>query len=101
MNTTLVTVCCALALLACGSRNHGDTYARGTTVQQQCCDGLAGDARDRCLTDIVRIDDKAVATSSANQQTYACVAAHFTCDPATGHATQASAQQQLECLQEL
>ncbi len=100
MNTTLVTICC-LALAACGSRSHGDTYARGTNLQQQCCESLAGSARDRCLSDIVRVDDKAVVSSSANQQTYACVVDHFTCDAATGHATQASAQQQLECIQEL
>jgi hypothetical protein len=91
----------ALTLAACGGGHHGDTYARATDVQQQCCEHLAGDVRSTCLRDIVRVDDASVARSDANQSTYACVTEHFACDPATGHATKASAQAQLDCIQDL
>jgi len=91
----------ALTLAACGGSRHGDTYARATDVQQQCCEHLAGDARDGCLRGIIRIDDAAVARSDASQSTYACVTEHFACDAATGRATKASAQAQLDCIQDL
>ena len=91
----------ALTLAACGGGHHGDTYARATDVQQQCCEHLAGGARDSCLREIVRVDDAHVASTDANQSTYACVGEHFACDAATGHATKASAQAQLECIQDL
>ena len=88
-------------LLGCGGGKPADTYARGTQVQEQCCEHLAGAGRDSCLQQVVRVDDKAVAASPLNQQTFACVVDHFACDPASGHATQASAQAQLECIQDL
>jgi hypothetical protein len=90
-----------IALAACGGGSHGDTYAHATHVQEECCEHLAGPARDGCLHDIVRVEDTAVAKASANQSTYACVTEHFACDAATGHATVASAQAQLECIQDL
>ncbi len=96
----------AVALAACGGGgggggSSGDTYTRATDVQGACCENLQGDSRTQCLQQVVRVDDAAVAKNSINQQTYACVVDHFTCDPASGRPTQASAQAQLECLQEL
>jgi hypothetical protein len=93
----------ALSLAACGGGGGkgGDTYARGTQVQEQCCENLKDGARDECLKKIVRVGDPEVAKTDINQQQYACVTEHFACDPATGHATQASAQAQLDCIQDL
>lgn len=100
----LTTVACAtlFALLAaCGGRAHQDTYQHATAVEQQCCEHLAGAARDQCLGSLVRVDDPAVATSSTNQQTFACVSDHFVCDASTGRATHDSAQAQLDCIADL
>jgi hypothetical protein len=90
-----------IAAAACGGGRHGDTYARATDVQQQCCEHVAGDARTSCLSGIVRVDDPQVAHTSANQSTYGCVTEYFSCDATTGHATTSSAQAQLECIQDL
>jgi hypothetical protein len=90
-----------LLATACGGSKRSDTYARANDVQGQCCQKLGAGARDKCLSGIVRIDDAAIAQSTANQATYACVAKHFVCDPSTGHPTQQSAQTQLECIQDL
>jgi hypothetical protein len=103
---TLARTTVALAILAglaaCGGgKRSGDTYGRAVQVQEQCCENLAGPARDDCLRKIVRVDDPEVQRTSTNQQQYACVVEHFSCDSRTGHATQASAQAQLECLQDL
>jgi hypothetical protein len=101
---TPVVATVALALLAVGCGGGGkrkDTYARGTQVQEQCCEHLSGEARDQCLQKIVRVSDPEVARTDINQQQYACVVEHFVCDPARGHATQASAQAQMDCLQDL
>ena len=99
----LVTPVCAVVftIAACGGSPHGDTYARGTEIEQQCCEHLGGGTRDKCLSDIVRVDDAKVRDHPANQSTYRCVTDNFTCDGTTGHATQASAQAQLECIQDL
>ena len=99
----VATLASALAAGACGGSKHsgGDTYAKAEDVQGDCCEHLSGDARTQCVSQIVRVDDQNVARTSVNQQTYACVTDHFTCDPATGHATPASAQAQLECIQDL
>jgi hypothetical protein len=92
-------------MAACGGGGGGgkkpDTYARANDVQGQCCQHLQAGARDQCLQGIVRIDDTAVASTSTNQATYACVVDHFQCNPETGHPTQQSAQAQLECIQDL
>lgn len=91
----------SILLAACGGGGHkADTYARGTDVQQACCEHLQGDGRSACLQKIVRVEDLAQ-RSPTNQATYGCVVDHFTCDPATGHATQASAQAQIDCIQDL
>jgi len=90
-----------LTLAACGGGKHGDTYAKGTQVQEQCCEHLQGQPRDACLQKIVRVSDADVAKSKANQQQYACVVEHFTCDASTGQPTPASAQAQLDCIQDL
>ena len=93
----------ALATAACGGgggHKNDNTYARATDVQQSCCEHLSGPGRDQCLQKIVRVEDFAQ-KAPANQSTYACVAEHFTCDTATGHATQQSAQAQIDCIQEL
>lgn len=94
----------ALTLLGCGGGGGPkttDTYVRGTQVQEECCENLSGPARDQCLQKIVRVSDSEVAKTSTNQEQYACVVEHFVCDPATGHATQPSAQTQMDCLQDL
>ena len=39
--------------------------------------------------------------ASANQRTFACVQRHFVCEPATGRATAASNQAQLDCITDL
>ncbi len=87
---------------ACGGGSkpkESNTYVRASSVQQECCEH-AGANRDSCLKDIVRVEDFAQ-QSPQNQATYACVADNFTCDPASGHATQPSAQAQLDCIQDL
>jgi len=87
--------------VACGGGKRADTYARASDVQGECCEHLAGGQRDKCLADIVRIEDRDVAKTEVNQATYACVVDHFECNPTTGHPTQPSAQAQLECIQDL
>jgi hypothetical protein len=101
--TGIATVSLSLLLLACGGGGgkKKDTYARGTHVQEDCCENLEGPARDQCLQKIVRVTDPEVAKTSVNQEHYACVVDHFVCDPAKGHATQASAQAQMDCIQDL
>ena len=104
VRTTVVAVIrwwIAFTLVACGGGRHGDTYAKATEVQQQCCEHLAGPLRDECLQKIIRIGDPEVAKTSVNQQQYACVQEHFTCDAQSGHATPASAQAQMDCIQDL
>jgi len=105
VNTTLVTGLLLSLLVACGGSSSngkgGDSYTRGSTLQQQCCEALQGEPRTQCLASLPKVEDKAVQSSAANQSTYQCVVEHFTCDKATGHATQASAQAQLECIQAL
>jgi len=96
----LTTLCLAVLVSACGgSKKPDNTYAKATSAQQTCCEH-AGANRDACLQQIVRVEDFAQ-QSSANQSTYACVVDHFTCDPSTGHATQPSAQAQIDCIQDL
>lgn len=88
------------SVAACGGKRT-DSYKKATSQQEQCCDHLMGAGRDECLSQIVRVSDPNVAASDANQATFRCVEDHFTCDPASGHATQASAQQQYDCIAEL
>jgi hypothetical protein len=98
----IATVALTLLLFACGGGSKKkDTYARGTHVQEDCCENLSGPSRDQCLQQIVRVSDPEVAKTSVNQEQYACIAEHFVCDPAKGHATQASAQAQMDCIQDL
>jgi hypothetical protein len=74
-------------------------YKTALASQQSCCDKLAdANAKQACLADIPRTQDEA---SSINQETFQCVAKHFSCDPATGRASRDSAQQQLDCLNDL
>jgi len=96
----LTTLCLAVLGFGCGGgKKHDNTYARATSTQQECCEHAGGN-RDACLQQIVRVEDFAQ-QSAANQATYACVVDHFTCDAATGHATQPSAQAQIDCIQDL
>ena len=89
-----------LALAACsGGGKRTDTYAKGTDAQAQCCENLSGPDRDRCLSEIVRVEPDAAQTST-NQATYACVVEHFVCDPRTGKPTQQSAQAQYDCIED-
>lgn len=99
--TTLALLVLTAAACGGGGGKRPNTYARGTQVQEQCCENLNGPARDQCLQKIVRVSDPEVAATPTNQQQYACVAEHFVCDPQTGHATQASAQAQMDCIQDL
>jgi hypothetical protein len=85
---------------ACGGNKHADMHARATNVQAACCEHLQAGERDRCLSEIPKIDDPQVARHTTSQRTFACVAEHFVCDPATGRPTQPSAQAQLECIQD-
>ena len=91
----------AITLAACGGGHRGDTYARATQEQEQCCEHLSGATRDECLQKLVRVSDPEIARAPANQDHYACVSEHFVCDPMSGHATQQSAQAQLDCIQDL
>lgn len=91
----------AFTLAACGGGKRSDTYAHATQVQEQCCENLKDGARAECLKKIVRVGDADVQKTKVNQQQYACVVEHFTCDANTGHATQQSAQQQYDCIAEL
>lgn len=92
----------AAATGACGGGGgRTDSYQKATSKQESCCEHLEGAPRDQCLGQIVRVDDPAVATTDANQDTYRCVESNFTCDPATGHATQESAQAQYDCIASL
>lgn len=101
--TWIATVALIVLASACGGGGgkKKDTYARGTDVQEDCCENLSGPGRDECLKKIVRVSDPEVAATPANQQQYACIVEHFVCDPAQGHATQASAQAQMDCIQDL
>ena len=87
----------AAALAACGGR-HADSYQHATTAQETCCEHLRGPARDQCLAEIVRVSDPATVDTDTNRETFGCVEDHFVCDPATGRATQASAQDQYDCI---
>jgi hypothetical protein len=94
----------ALALLfaACGGgADHRDSYVHATQAEQSCCEHLAGGARDQCLASLIKVDDPAVRSTSINEETFACVEDHFTCDASTGRATKESAQQQLDCIADL
>src|SRR4051812_31241796 len=76
--------------------NH---YKPALASQEQCCNRLADpNAKQACLAEIPRTQDE---TSNINQETFQCVEKHFSCDPATGRATRDSAQQQLDCLNDL
>ncbi len=90
-----------ITLAACGGGHRGDTYARATQAEEDCCESLTGATRDACLANVVRVADPEVQRAPANQDQYACVQEHFVCDPTTGHATQQSAQAQLDCIQDL
>jgi hypothetical protein len=94
----------AIVMAACsgggGGGKRGDTYAKGTDVQGQCCENLTGAERDRCLSEIVRVDDPGAAKTSTNQATYACVVEHFVCNPQTGRSTPVSAQAQYDCIED-
>lgn len=91
----------ALIVAACGGNKAQSNYSRGVQVQEQCCENLSGSARDACLSQVVRVEDPAAQKTATNEQTYACVVDHFVCDPTTGHETQASAQAQHDCTDEL
>ena len=88
-------------LAACGGGKRTDSYQQASSKQQSCCEHLTGSERDRCLGELVEVEDPAVASSDANQATYRCVEAHFVCDPSTGHASPESAQAQYDCIADL
>ncbi|HVK82988.1 MAG TPA: hypothetical protein VM513_02725 [Kofleriaceae bacterium] len=90
-----------LGLSACRTSKHNDTYARGTQLQEECCEHLDGANRDACLREVVRVDDPGAAPTATNQQTYACVVEHFVCDPRTGREPPASAQAQHDCTDDI
>jgi len=91
----------SLAVLGFASCATTDTnhYRPALANQEQCCQKLGDpNAQRACLADIPRTQDE---TSPINQETFQCVAKHFACDSATGRATRDSAQQQLDCLNDL
>lgn len=90
-----------LVLAACSGGAKTDTYAKGTHALEQCCEQVQGGGRDKCLAEIPRVEDRGAAKTATNQQTYACIVDHFVCDPASGHATAASAQAQYDCIEDL
>jgi len=86
----------AAAACATTDANH---YRPALASQEQCCKGLTDPGAQRaCMADIPRTPDE---TSPINQETFQCVERHFACDPTTGRATRDSAQQQLDCLNDL
>ncbi|MDB4962948.1 MAG: hypothetical protein JWP01_2947 [Myxococcales bacterium] len=91
----------ALLVVGCGGGRRNDTYARGTQVQEQCCEHLQGRDRELCLSEVIRVGDPGAATTATNQQTFACVVEHFVCDPQTGRETTASAQAQHDCTEDI
>jgi hypothetical protein len=90
-------------LFACGGAQH-NSYRVATSKQESCCRSLAdGAAEATCLQEIPHVDasDRGAETAQVNRETFACVENNFVCDPASGRATQASAQAQLDCITEL
>jgi len=90
-----------LPLLAAGACATTDTshYRPALANQESCCHRLTDpNAQRACLADIPRTQDEA---SPINQETFQCVERFFACDPQTGRATRDSAQQQLDCLNDL
>lgn len=77
-------------------------YRKSLSAQERCCQRLGdASASDACVAEIPRVDTRDAETTTTNQETFHCVDAHFVCDPTSGRATQASAQAQLDCLNEL
>lgn len=82
---------------ATSSINH---YRAVAGAEEHCCDGLRDPtAQKACRADIPRPQGNEL--SPLNQETFTCVERHFRCDPATGHATRESTQQQFDCLNDL
>lgn len=96
----------ALAVMAItqgcgGGSGGGNQYRAALKKQESCCDHLADkDERAACSGEIRRIDVPAEETAAVNQETYYCVNQHFVCDARSGKASQASAQHQLDCINE-
>jgi hypothetical protein len=96
---SLFVVFSAASLVAACATTDTNHYRPALVSQEQCCNRLAdANAKQACLADIPRTQDE---TSTINQETFQCVEKHFSCDPATGRATRDSAQQQLDCLNDL
>ena len=91
----------ALALAAsCATAPPVNHYRNTLSAEQSCCNRLGDPAAQRtCLADIPQPQGDEV--SALNQETFACVHRFFRCDLATGRATRESAQQQLDCLNDL
>jgi len=90
----------AAALLFASCATTTNQYRASLASTESCCNRLANPAaRNACLTDIPRPQGDEMST--LNQETFACVERNFRCDAATGHATRESAQQQLDCLNDL
>jgi hypothetical protein len=84
------------AACATTDTNH---YRPALANQETCCHRLPDqNAQRACLADIPRTQDE---SSPINQETFQCVEKFFACDPTTGRATRDSAQQQLDCLNDL
>jgi hypothetical protein len=91
----------ALLVATIGACATTDTnhYRPALVNQEACCHRLPDpNAQRACLADIPRTQDEG---SPINQETFQCVERHFACDPMTGRATRDSAQQQLDCLNDL
>jgi hypothetical protein len=89
------------SMFACGGSdtNH---YRTARSIEEKCCDKVStADGRQQCRDEIPVLADSSLEQNRLNQETFECVAEYFVCDPATGRATQPSAQAQLDCLNDL
>jgi hypothetical protein len=95
-----LTLFAAFVFAAACATTSGNPYRTSLDRQAGCCDGLRDPrARQACLAEIPRTQGDE--TSALNRETFTCVVRHFQCDPASGRATRASAQLQLDCLNDL
>jgi hypothetical protein len=63
----------------------------------ELCADRSGEERAQCEAKVVR----GVRASKVSRATYSCVQRHFVCDGMTGTATKASAQAQLDCINDI
>jgi hypothetical protein len=94
-----IAVLLALGIAACAGASRKNYYASALKRQESCCDQI-GDPRAAadCRAGIQRVKKQGDESDPMNRQTYYCIDRHFVCDASSGKATQASAQEQLDCI---